>query len=99
MPFNEGQLKTKGEQFKQYLNKETKTLDIYHITNHRINTYISEAQHQELYGLWDLDETLARVADLGMPGVAEGLIYAPIMHKVLEPNRTQPTQEYRGGLD
>lgn len=99
LPFNEKELKDKGQQFKQLYIPAKKTLQINHITNHRVNNYLYESQHAELTGLWDIDETLARVADLGMPGVSEGLIYAPIMHKVLEPNKTQPTQEYRGGLD
>ncbi len=34
-----------------------------------------------------------------MPGVAEGLIYAPVIHKVLPPSETQPIQEHRAGLD
>lgn len=48
---NENLLRTKGEQFKQEYHPKTKTLQINHITNHRVNTYLSEAQHDELTNL------------------------------------------------
>lgn len=99
LPFNEKQLRKDGEQFKtKYFPKE-KRLRIAHITNHRINTYLSEAQHQMLYDAWKISDQFARVVDLGMPGVAEGLIYAPIVHLIGQTVRVMPTQEYRGGID
>lgn len=97
--FKEHELKTKGEIFKQVYFGKTKTLEIGHITNHRINNYLSEAQHNELYNIWNFDPMLARVADLGMPGVAEGLIYAPMWNRVLEPMRNMPVKEFRAGID
>lgn len=99
MGFNEHKLRKDGEIFKQVYYGATKTLRIGHITNHRINDFLSEAQHNELTSIWNFDPMLARVADLGMPGVAEGLIYAPMWNKVLEPMRNMPTKEYRAGLD
>ena len=99
LPFNAKKLREQGQQYKSSINKAKKTMDITHITNHRINTYLNEAQHQELYDLWDIDEQLANVADLGMPGVAEGLVYAPTLYKVLPPTQNMRVLEFSGGLD
>ena len=42
---------------------------------------------------------MAKVADLGMPGVAEGLVYAPIIHLIGQTVKNMPLEEYRGGID
>lgn len=97
--FNEKLLRDKGQIFKMEINEEEKKLRIGHITNHRINNYLSFSQHQELYDVWKTDEMLARVVDLGMPGVAEGLIYAPVMHMIKHPMKTILVQEFIAGLD
>ena len=99
LPFKEKELRDNGEQFKSKYFPDTKKLRLTHITNHRINTYLSEAQHQMLYDAWNISDQFAKVVDLGMPGVAEGLIYAPIVHLIGQTVNTMPTQEYRGGID
>lgn len=99
LTFNEKQLREKGEQLRQTYDKKKNKLTITHITNHRINTYLSQAQHQMLFDSWDISEQFARVVDLGMPGVAEGLIYAPILHKIGTPTRSMPLLDHRAGLD
>ncbi len=75
LKFDEKQLREKGEQTKVVIDKENKKLKIAHITNHRVNTYLSEYQHKMLTDLHDIDANLARVADLGMPGTLSGQIY------------------------
>lgn len=99
LQFNEKRLREDGEQLKQKYFTETKKLRISHITNHRINTYLSQAQHQMLYDAWNISDQFARVVDLGMPGVAEGLVYAPIIHKIMPTVNTMPIEEFRGGID
>ncbi len=34
-----------------------------------------------------------------MPGVSEGLVYAPVVHKILPPARTMKTVSHKAGLD
>lgn len=51
LPFNEKILRDQGYQFKYKEYKSKKKARATLITNHRINTYLSEAQHQELYDL------------------------------------------------
>lgn len=97
--FNETLLKTKGEVFKQHLDIPEKKLRIGHITNHRINNFLSDRQHRELTDLWQLSEYLARVADWGMYGVAEGMIFAPIMHKIVSGSHMLRAIKFEGGLD
>lgn len=97
--FNEKILREEGEVIKVETKALEKTLDIWHITNHRVNTYLEESQHRMLTSLWDLDQNLAMVADLGLPGVAEGLIYAPVMHLIENANYTSPIEMLIGGID
>lgn len=99
LPFKEKTLREKGEQFKWSHNRETGVIDVAHITNHRINTYLSDAQHQMLYDAWKISDQFARVVDLGLPGVAEGLIYAPIMHHIGHTVKVMPVMNYKGGID
>lgn len=99
LPFNEKKLRKHGKQYKSWYDAKTSTLHINHITNHRINTYLSDAQHQMLYDAWNISEQFARVVDLGLPGVAEGLIYAPVIHMVGETVRTMPIEVFKAGID
>lgn len=99
LAFNEKKLREHGEQIKQVYDSKKREVNITHITNHRINTYLEPAQHQMLYDAWDISEQFARVVDLGMPGVAEGLVYAPIIHMIGQSVRNMPIEEFRGGID
>lgn len=99
LPFNEKKLKEHGEQIRKHFYKDTKRLRITHITNHRINSHLSQAQHQMLYDAWNISDQFARVVDLGMPGVAEGLVYAPITHLIGDTVNVMPIEEFRGGID
>lgn len=99
LPFDEYALRQDGEQVASKKNTETKTMDITHITNHRINTYLSQAQHQLLYDSWDISEAFAKTVDLGLPGVSEGLIYAPYLDKVKSWRTYISSDEFKAGLD
>lgn len=97
--FNELALRTKGQIFKQEYDSVDKVLYLGHISNHRVNTFLEESQHQSLTSLWSVSEQLARVADLGMYGVAEGMIFAPIMYKITAGLKQLHTVKFEGGLD
>ncbi len=99
LPFNEKELRNNGQQFKSEILPEKKTMNIYHISNHRINPHLEDAQRQQLYDAWDISEHFARVVDLGMPGVSDGLIFAPLMHRIMPAPHHMPTKEFKGGLD
>lgn len=87
--------------YEEWLPNE-KMLDIYQVTNHRINSYLSESQHTSLTILHKTDPQFAMIVDLGMPGISEGLIYAPILHLVQIPINLEQAEHINrigGGLD
>lgn len=52
--------------------------------------------------LWDFDPQLARVADLGLPGVIEQSIYGYLMHKIQTFNPImlkRNNHQFRFGVD
>lgn len=100
--FKEKILRSIGSIYEQQWDAENKTLDIWHITNHRVNTYLSEGQHASLTILHKTNPHFAMITDLGMPGISEGLIYAPILHLVqmpIELDSWESIERIGGGLD
>ena len=99
--YNKKKMKEKGQSIKSvWLND--KHFKLSSQTNHRVNSYLSEIQHQELINLWNIDPFQAVVADLGIPGVVRGNIYAKLLHKIRNPqeiSRLQPGIIYEGGID
>lgn len=80
LPFNEEILRAMGQQSK--IERQDNIVRIYHISNHRINTHLTNAGHQMLIDTWKIDENLAKVVDLGMPGVAYGSVYGSTLDKI-----------------
>lgn len=100
--FNKQILSTIGSVYKEIWHVEDKMLEIRHVNNHRINTTLSEGQHASLTRLHKIDPHLAMIADLGMAGISEGLIYAPILHNLRQPiilDDYRHVERIGGGLD
>lgn len=99
--FDEKTLKEKGQQFKSEL--KNGHLHIWHISNHRVNTYLADGQHQSLIDVWEIDTNMAKVVDLGMPGAAYGMIYGSEQNNIKEYTEQEASQfsysYFFGGID
>ena len=74
--FSEELMKTQGYNFFNFKNG-----DFIDWTNHRVNEYLSNSEHQELIEVWDYDPVQAKIVELGLMGVVEGGIYTQSINR------------------
>ncbi len=96
--YSENELLNKGYQFLHKGNK------VFHYSNWVHNKYLAEWEKRGLTELWDIDPIRARISSLGMPGIADGTIYAGYHEKIKDTNELpvgwmERVQEWTGGID
>lgn len=97
MTYNEHLLTTKHQQFK------VKNKDIIHYTTYILNPFISQGERDQMIELLKYDPVRARVSVLGMPGIAQGAVYAGYFEAIPDikelGNWLYKTDYFTGGVD
>ncbi len=97
MTYNEHLLTTKHQQFK------VKNKDIIHYTTYILNPFISQGERDQMIELLKYDPVRARVSALGMPGIAQGAVYAGYFEAIPDikelGNWLYKTDYFTGGID
>lgn len=97
--YNKKVLKRKGYQLKS----EWKARDHFKASshsNHWANQFLTKRAHDVLKETWNIDPYMARVVDLGLPGVEKGATYhGTLLDKIGNPNSLALPEEYRAGID
>ncbi len=98
MRYEESEMLAKGYQFKH------SGPTIIHYSNWVHNDYLAAWEKRLLTELWDIDPIRARISSLGMPGIADGTIYAGYQEKIKDTNQLpigwmERVQEWTGGID
>lgn len=105
-PFNESVMSdpNQSNQFnivKHKWDEDNKSMDveIYHYTNHNVNSYLKEEQHTILRKEWNIDPDMARVVDWGMPGIEKGAVYSYQAPMVRDYTPIERPNTIWGGMD
>lgn len=97
MTYNENLLTTKHQQF------TVKGKDVLHYTTYILNPFISQGEREQMKELLKWDPVRARVSVLGMPGIAEGAVYAGYYEAIPDikelGNWLYKTDYFTGGID
>lgn len=97
MTYNENLLTNKHQQFK------VNNKDIIHYTTYILNPFISQGEREQMIELLKYDPVRARVSVLGMPGIAQGSVYAGYFEAIPDikelGNWLYKTDYFTGGID